>query len=284
MVDNRIQFAVVREDPEIEISILKNRTAKKVLLIGSGGCTAFSLQSAFPHLQITLFDTNSHQLELIKNKKEILEKNVTAELRSAFNVGTDAMSGLSQCGNFEYLFRCLRNFVYQFVAEEKVWTNLFEHKKGRTELLEGLGSNKYWKVAFELFFSDTMLEALFTKAATQHAPPGSYPKYFQRIFENALVSDSVYQNYFMHHIFLGYYIDRPDSLPQYLNSNPGKFGIDFIHGDLNSIADLKQYDLIQLSNIFDWMPTSEVQKIASKVDCQAKADTINVRFLKLSHH
>ena len=40
MRDNPVQFAVVREDPLIEIEILERHHCQQLLLSASGGCTA----------------------------------------------------------------------------------------------------------------------------------------------------------------------------------------------------------------------------------------------------
>jgi hypothetical protein len=48
MRDNPVQFAFVREDPEIEASLVRRDHSGSALLIASGGCTALSLQALFP--------------------------------------------------------------------------------------------------------------------------------------------------------------------------------------------------------------------------------------------
>ena len=46
-----------------------------------------------------------------------------------------------------------------------------------------LFEHKYWKVAFDLFFHHSFLEAMFGPEAVQHAPKDSYPEYFRKVIE-----------------------------------------------------------------------------------------------------
>ena len=83
----------------------------------------------------------------------------------------------------------LRNFGAQSdlglmkLAAGGAWNEVFRHR--------------YWPVAFELFFSDQLLNAMFGAAATQHAPPGSYSAYFRGAIEAGLCRPDAAQNYFL---------------------------------------------------------------------------------------
>lgn len=70
---NPIQFSVVREDPIVEISLIRQFKIIKPILIGSGGCTAFALASEFQKMPIALIEPNPAQVKLIKDKIKILE-------------------------------------------------------------------------------------------------------------------------------------------------------------------------------------------------------------------
>ena len=71
MKDNPIQFAVVREDPLIEAEVIRASGAERMLLVGSGGCTALTLQTLFPNLALTLVDPNPAQSVLIKRSRNV---------------------------------------------------------------------------------------------------------------------------------------------------------------------------------------------------------------------
>ena len=257
MRDNDVQFAVVREDPMIEAELIRLTNASNVLLIASGGCTALTLQALFPDLHITLVDFNPAQLERVREKMRALRGTDTATRHQRFNIGSSDPNGLNQNGNFESLFRGLREFIFDLVADETEIRALFEEKDRFASVSELLFSSKYWSVAFDLYFSDSLLNAMFGPEATQHAEPGSYPRYFQRLFENGLTSAAAFDNYFLHHVFLGYYLQRPASLPYYLLSPPTDYHFEMVEGTLDQVPELQRFDLISLSNIMDWMPLTE---------------------------
>ena len=171
-----------------------------------------------------------------------------------FNIGCSDPNGLNQNGNFESLFRGLREFIFDLIADEAEIRAMFEEKDRLASVSEILFSSKYWSVAFDLYFSDSLLNAMFGPDATQHAETGSYPRYFQQLFEKGLTSAAAFDNYFLHHVFLGYYLQRPDSLPYYLLSPPTGYHFQMVEGTLDRVPELHRFDLISLSNIMDWMP------------------------------
>ena len=257
MPDNDVQFAVVREDPMVEAGLVRLANASNVLLIASGGCTALTLQALFPDLRITLVDFNPAQLERVREKVRTLRDVDAAARHRRFNIETSDPSGLNQSGNFESLFRGLREFIFDLVADEAEIRGLFEEKGRLADVSEILFSNKYWSVAFDLYFSDSLLNAMFGPDATQHAETGSYPRYFQTLFEKGLTSSDAFDNYFLHHVFLGYYLQRPASLPYYLSAPPTDYRFQMVEGTLDQVPELQRFDLISLSNIMDWMPLAE---------------------------
>ena len=261
MRDNKIQFAVVREDPMVEAALIRLTRARNVLLVASGGCTALTLQALFPDLHITLFDFNPAQLERIREKMSALRDVDEARRHRKFNIGTSDPRGLNQSGNFESLFRGLREFIFDLVADEAEIRLLFEEKGRLDNVSEILFSSKYWRVAFDLYFSDSLLNAMFGPDATQHAEPGSYPRYFQTLFERGLTSAQAFDNYFLHHVFLGYYLQRPASLPYYLLAPSTDYHFQMIEGTLDQVPELRRFDLISLSNIMDWMPLAEINSL-----------------------
>src|SRR5437773_9198576 len=163
MRDNPVQFAVVREDPQIEAALARKTCARTALLIGSGGCTALSLAVLFPDLALTLVDPNPAQLELVRRKARLLAEGAP---KARFNVGDDSADGLNACGNFESLFRGLRDFVREYVLPASELGALLT-VPGQLRRSPGLlFANRYWKTGFDLFFSDALLNSMFGPAAT----------------------------------------------------------------------------------------------------------------------
>ena len=271
MPDNKVQFAVVREDPMVEAELIRLTRARNVLLVASGGCTALTLQALFPDLHITLFDFNSAQLERVREKMSALRDVDTVRRHRRFNIGTNDPSGLNQNGNFESLFRGLRAFIFDLVADETEISLLFEEKGRLGNVSEVLFSSKYWPVAFDLYFSDSLLNAMFGPDATQHAEAGSYPRYFQTLFEKGLTSAKAFDNYFLHHVFLGYYLQRQNSLPYYLLAPSTDYHFQMVEGTLHQVPELQRFDLISLSNIMDWMPLVEITSIIGHLQSEMKS-------------
>ena len=271
MPDNDVQFAVVREDPIVEAELVRLTKASNVLLIASGGCTALTLQALFPDLHITLVDFNPAQLERVREKMKAL-RDVDAGTRCRrFNIETNDPRGLNQSGNFESLFRGLREFIFDLVADEAEIRALFEDKDRLARVSEILFSSKYWSVAFDLYFSDSLLNAMFGPDATQHAEAGSYPRYFQTLFEKGLTSAGAFDNYFLHHVFLGYYLQRSASLPYYLSAPPADYRFQMVEGTLDAVPDLQRFDLISVSNIMDWMPLVEITTLIGYLQNEMRA-------------
>jgi S-adenosylmethionine-diacylglycerol 3-amino-3-carboxypropyl transferase len=269
---NPIQFAVVREDPLTDARVLKDTPARRALLVGSGGCTAFSLQALFPQLEIRLVDPNPAQLELIRRKVQLLESGASLpELRQAFGAGRpDDPASLNGCGNFESLFRGLRSFLHEFVLPQAELEAMFESPERLAQGRRALLASRYWPVAFELYFSDPLLNAMFTENATQHAPRGSYPAYFRQVIERELNSRRALDNYFVHHVLLGHYLDRPASLPPYLGAPARKHRFEYVQATLEQLEDLEGFDLIHLSNVLDWMAPDQGAELARRVAAQTR--------------
>ncbi|MDP7035869.1 MAG: DUF3419 family protein [Planctomycetota bacterium] len=257
---NPLQFAVVREDPDISCEVIRRFSCRRALVIASGGCTALSLVSAFPDMEVSILDANPAQLQHVKNKIQALGELKGEALLRAFNVEEGGSQGLSECGNFEALFRGLRRFLYDLVLPYEGFRELFEVPGKLHEVNERVLSHPYWPVAFEMYFCDSLLVTMFGAEATQYAESGSYPGYFRRLFERGFLMKGAADNPFLHHVFLGHYLERAGCLPRFLESLSVGHSMEMISGDLGGLSDPGQFDFLDLSNIFDWMDPGSVRK------------------------
>lgn len=238
MKKNSVQFAVVREDPDILVPFIKSNNIEKLLMICSGGCNALTYQYCVDNLKIDLIDFNESQINLTKGK---VQKLIVGDFKS--------LDELNCSGNFESLFRQLSSFLFEFVMDRELFQEFFQ---GKIEMdISKIFSNPYWDVAFELFFSDIVLNTMFGPDATQHAPKGSYPKYFKKRLESALTRKDYRENYFLHHFFLDGYLENHK--PTYYKYKPDKDKFNYIHGLIDDSLILEDYDFIDISNILDWM-------------------------------
>jgi S-adenosylmethionine-diacylglycerol 3-amino-3-carboxypropyl transferase len=238
-----LKFAVVREDPEIECALVARTQARAVLTVASGGCTALTLAQAYPDLDVTAFDLNPTQLDHVRAKMEAAR----AGDLGALNVGDPSREGLNQRGEFEGLFRVLRHALTEFVCAPDEIARFFLHPAEAPTLLARWRSQRYWPVAFALALADPLLETMFGPAATQHAARGSYPGYFQRVFERGLARPDAPANPFLQHVLLGFYL-RP---PPYVGVT-STARVALVEGSLTDVPALARFDLWSLSNVFDW--------------------------------
>lgn len=237
LINRSLQFAITREDAALEASLIQDMGAKSMLLICSGGDTILSLKKDFPELKITAFDFNPVQINHLKQKAE---------------AKPEEMNRLCSAGNFESLFRQWSRFFHEFIMTEEESRKAFSLSD---KFPEEVFSSKYWPVSFDLHFHDSFLLAMFGEAAIQHAPRGSYPRYFQKVFEKGLKQKNFSKNPFLQHIFFGQFLELPD----YLKKTPDISDVKLITGTLKECGELNQYDLIQLSNIFDWSNAEEIK-------------------------
>lgn len=243
----RPKFAIVREDPALESTLVRLARAGEVLLVASGGCTALSLVAEHPGLRVTAFDLSRAQLDHVARKIEALLRGDLA----ALGLGSTDPHGLHQLGHFEALFRLLRSGVTDLIGDEPERTR-----------------SPYWPALFDTLFGDPLLHAMFGPDATQHAKPGSYPRYFQRIFEKGLRDTT---NYFMRHVFEQDYI--PGVAPYYLEHPPTDVPIELMEGDLTTVPHLDRFGVISLSNVFDWSSDALVAQWAQHLRTHARPGT-----------
>lgn len=270
MVNNKIQFGVVREDPQIEIDLIAKYALKSAVLIGSGGCTAFSIKANYPKMKLSLIEPNPAQIQLIEEKIRILKKNSPEESRKS--IGTDKQHPLIESGNFESLFKMFREFIYEFVASKKELDSLV--RQGSTRKWKTLFKNPYWKTAFDLYFSDSLLVSMFGPDAIQYAPQNSYPKYFRTHIEKGISRSDAATNYFLYHIFFGHYFPESKYLPLYLQKKLVNTRMTFHSCFADEFNDYQGFELVSLSNIFDWSDLHKVREVAHKVSRQMTKDSI----------
>jgi len=256
-----LQFAVVREDPRVERAVVEGAGVRRALLVASGGCTALALARCAPGVELELFDVNPAQLEHVRGKWDA----VRAGGLRALNVGDPDPAGWNARGNFEGLFRTLAQVVHEFVCPRDAFAGAFSDAARLRRLAAEIGDHPYWPVAFDSVFHDSFLRTMFGPAAIQHAPAGSYPRYFQALFERGLRRPDGLDNPFLHHVWLGCYLDRPEALPDSLAPGGAALGEPPpMHlGTLSDVPDLDRFDLVSLSNLPDWMSEDELAELSA---------------------
>jgi S-adenosylmethionine-diacylglycerol 3-amino-3-carboxypropyl transferase len=267
-VRDGLKFAVVREDPWIERRLVRELGVRRALLVASGGCTALSLLAEEPSLEVTAFDLNPRQLEHVRDKARAAAAGELGRL----NVEDASQEGLNQCGEFEALFRTLRGMLVQFVAGEEQIVRFFASPAAeRRALVERWRAHRYWPALFASCFADGLLHAMFGPAATQHAEPGSYPRYFREVLERGLLRDDAAANPFLQHVLLGAY--RAADAPAYTRARQGRVP-ELVQGSLGDVPELDRFELYSLSNVFDWSDDALVADWAARIKAAARPGSV----------
>lgn len=261
-----LQFAVVREDPRVERDVIAEFSPRRALLVASGGCTALAFAVEFDSIDFTLVDPNPAQIAHVRSKMSaVLDPRVPL---AQFGVENDDASALHECGNFERLFRSLRNFLDVFVVSAEDRSARLRNDDDWEDVFEA----PYWRVAFDLAFSDGMLSTMFGDAAVQHAVAGSYPGYFRRQIEAALRRGDRGHNPFLSHLLLGKYLGDERDWPDYLRAHRGAKPFAgaasvprVIDGTLLEVPDFGAFDFVQLSNVLDWMDDESCARLIERL-------------------
>jgi len=253
-----VKFAITREDARLELKLIQHVGAENALLVASGGCSLFDLKHDLPSLGITAFDINPDQISHCKQKIQA----ITSASQLDLNVGPGSELGLNQCGDFEKLFNIFRIAFNELIADSNEVERFFLEDYSefeRKEIVKRWRNNPYWNAVFQSAFNDELLEAMFTKQATQHADPNAYPPYFSQVINNGLLAKDAHSNRWLHHILLGYYLVVYP--PRFLNATRLN-EIEFVTGDLSAVGNLRRFKMVSLSNIFDWSDDELVENWA----------------------
>lgn len=265
MTHPAILFSQVREDPRIELYCLNKLNNPNVLLVGSGGCTALSLIANGNVRTIDIIDLNIGQLYLIQLKIQLI---LTLQ---DLNKILDFYEGKLTRYEYDHIFNSLKleencknyftshmNLIYQGINQTGVYEQLFK---------ELITSNyDYCKV-----FSNENLIHKFGINAVKHSTKTPFSEHFKQIMTKYQNNYSINNNYFYHQMVYNSY--NRSCLPHYLQTldrliqNLRTIEINFIHTDYCDYIKYcqKGYDLIQTSNLTDWMNEDQINELLSDI-------------------
>ena len=270
---NTVLFAVNREDHLVEYDVINRLSPNRMLMIGSGGCIALSLKTIFPDLSLNVVDVNPHQLTHIKQKiKAVKESDL-----DALNVHNENDSCLNQAGKFETMFQNLRHLFTKLVSDKKEVASFFDLQTSdshRANILEKWLNHDNISTPFLNVFNDKNINKVFSDEATKHGLPGSYIGYMQKKILTGLNKKDSHLNPFLQHIFLGYY-KSPQSFP-YIESKT-LTEMTMMESSILSLDNISSYDIVSLSNIFDWSSEDIVKTHARYLSQMKKGSAIIIR-------
>ena len=270
---NSVLFAVNREDHYVEYDVINRLDPNRMLMIGSGGCIALSLKTIFPDLDLNVIDVNPHQLTHINKKSKAVQCSDLKEL----NVHTKDDSCLNQAGKFETMFQELRDSFIELVSNKKEVLSFFDSDMSdisRSIILEKWTNHNNISTPFQNVFNDQNINKVFSDEATKHGSPGSYISYMKNKILTGLNKKDSHLNPFLQHIFLGYY--QSDNAFPYMKSK-NKLDIPMTEGSILNLDNIYSYDVVSLSNIFDWSSDTVVKTHARYLSQMKKGSAIIIR-------
>lgn len=295
-----VHFSQVREDPELELSLVDDLSKRfqrplRALVVGSGGCTALSLLT-HPNIErVDAIDINAAQLHLIELRRQAI-KTLTLDEQLRF-IGEE--QGVPRAERLEQYARIRADLPtttrdYWDTRKEQIEKGI-QHI-GQFELLLVELKNRFsqanidpiaepakamgmpsWPKTFQDVFDRTRLQQLFGAAMVGYSVSKSFAHHFSGAFAHALREFYGQRNYFLNQIFRSQYDGEPESRPPYLQQENQeaiqKHGVDRLflhHGNfegtmLELAAKHGPYDLIQTSDLTDWVPITGAHNLLKGV-------------------
>lgn len=271
-----LMFSQVREDPLLDLDVCRRVAARRgqparVLLVASGGCTAVALLAAPEVAEVHAVDANPAQLHLTALRHAAAMHLAPAAQRVLLGEG-DAGARLA-------LYQELRTHLSPAAREH--WDArepelaFGPNRVGRfEELFRELArtlAEKSLHDSCQQVFERGKLARIFGEAAVAYSMDRSFADHFEAQLSAALARWPLAQNYFLHQIMKDCYPD--ESLPPVLidgfRAAAARLGPDRLelhHGRFaDRLPDLGRFDVIQMSNISDWMPQPELDALLARV-------------------
>jgi len=270
-----IAFAQVREDPIVEINAIRELQMEfdelEISLICSGGDTICSIIKYFrqndshsdtPINIIHAVDLNPAQHHLTALKLALIQKYPPTDVIEILSNGIDKPTDI-----IGELMDRLSTENYTFWFNHQVLLRTGVNQLGRFELLfKETFSNKSI-IDFDLNFSHDNLRKIFGDSAVNYSHSKPFSEHFREVYQTYLeLYPDPSSNYFYHQFVNNSYGSKPDSdLPVYLQGDlvennilsnkivyQTKSMLNFLSDRIDS-----SLHLVHLSNITDWLPSSE---------------------------
>ncbi|MEK5443973.1 MULTISPECIES: DUF3419 family protein [unclassified Fredinandcohnia] len=304
---SNIYFSQIREDSLVEREISRIVGPQKVLVVGSGGCTAFSILTDTIN-QVLCVDVNPAQCALIELKKAAIQQFSLNDFLSFIgetdcdNRGemyeeiaeelpeyarhfwelhrSEIEEGINHCGINERFYRFIGGNICRNVYDETVWNQLFSAKNldEQQRFYEEYLTTAQWRTAVKILLSKTTHLQFFPSFMFKNASEHDFGNFFLSQFEKEVKTKPIHNNYFLSQILFSTYLyDHVEGVPFYLTPEgyeEVKRNIDkmFIYPvSIQSLLEKENsIDAFYLSNVFDWADEKGKASICCRV-IQAKS-------------
>lgn len=303
--DGRLYFAQVREDPALELEVLAPDANDRLVVVGSGGCTALSLLAAGAG-HVTAVDVNRTQGHLIELKVAAISLlsrwdalaflgaceclngeriDMYAELRPALSFRarsywdahlTTILEGVLGAGVTEQFIRALVRGLRLFVRPRSGIDRILscETVDAQRRLFAREWNTVRWRAFFYLLLNRFVFRRTYDAAFFAHLERPSFAEHFRQCAKHALTELPVRDNYFLHHMIRGGYDVDGDHVPPYLRES----ACEAIAGsrDRLTLVDGTFTDHLRtladgsvsgfsLSNICEWLAPNDVDALFTEV-------------------
>ena len=248
---NEIYFSQIREDSLIERALLAHNPRRRILCIGSGGCTAFSLLRDDTDL-VTVVDFSRAQCALIELKLKAIVRlsrdefldfigekerdgaekfrlSIFDEIRSQLSRRAESYwstrrheieSGINSCGVTDRYYRFVGENLRKNVLSECSLRELFacESIDQQVLLLKSVFRTEQWKTAIKVLFSKTTQTLFYPKFWYSDSSESDFAEFFVERFETELSERLIRDNYFLSQLIFGkYLLHQTNGMPHYLS-------------------------------------------------------------------
>ena len=283
--------------PALSRSLQRAFRPRRIVCIGSGGCTALSLlDDELEH--VFSVDMNPAQCALLELKKEsIRELNLESYLsfigegpeggrletyrRLAPRLPAYARDywdghaaevdlGVNQCGVTERFYRFVGTNLRRNVVGDDVWRELFAcgSVEAQRTIYEKHFATDSWRTAIRVLLSRTTHLLFYPAFMFAQSTEDDMGRFFALQFEREVCSKLLADNYFLSQLLFSSYLPCAQGQPRYLTLE----GYAAVQRNIDKLvvmpASLQEFlqraeglDAFFLSNVFDWANPDEGRRI-----------------------
>lgn len=294
-VVDKLFFAQVREDPELEIEALGPAPAGTYVVVGSGGCTALSLLAAGAG-RVVAVDLNRVQNHLTELKAAavavlgpagaagFLAGAPPAAYRAvADELGDDARAywgahpsplerGVLGAGVTEKFIAGVMAVMRATIHPPARVRRLLacQSLEEQRDLFARKWDSRRWRLLFTLMLNRAVFRKAYHPAFFEHVDNPSFAGHFRRLANHTLTEIPVATNYFLQYMLTGAYAG---ALPPYLE-RAGAGELTIVDGSytayLQSVP-AGSVDGFAISNILEWFTPEQADALFAEVVRTARA-------------
>ncbi len=304
---DRPLFALVREDPNVELSLIARSAARRIVVVGSGGCTALSLLSDDVE-HVCVIDASPAQMALVSLRVaaieafdrpdylrfigalphparladwEILRSRLSRDVRAYWDALPEAIAaGIDGCGTTEAFYRFVGQSLRASDWPESVWNALLDESSMSAQrflVAAHIGGDRF-RIALEMLLSRFAHGLFYPPSIFAHAVEIDCAAQFARRFLDFAARMPLAGNYFLSQLIFGTYrLERDDGVPPYLTETGYRVvrrnlpKLRRVTGALQDALDPSmQADAFFLSNVLDWTDPALADRIGARVHAAAR--------------